>query len=353
MEKDNPILSIIVFLFVCILIPILDSPRIIAWGDAIKSSSFFHALVLNTASAGIHFRESDTVLGNLLKDGEYSWQIMRKSPMVKSLTLIEFPDTYDNLVVLPISKDEEVYNEVIAMEEEDYQEDIIKIDEMVKVIEEEVIIEEDTARLEGPFRILIVGDSLIAVGGGLGDPLERILLAYDDVSVKRQGIASTGLFNVKYFDWKTRIKELIYDYDPNIVIVFFGTNDSQGYINEQWNRDYSAKVNGFMSILKSEEIMTFWIGMPIMKKESFSRAMQNINRLQAEEAEKFDNIHYIATWGMLADNNGQYLSVMKDEKGVSRLLRLKDGIHLQYFAGEIVSRNIIGKMEEYIVLNSK
>ncbi|BFT94766.1 MAG: hypothetical protein MNSN_07060 [Minisyncoccus archaeiphilus] len=349
MEKDNPLMAIMIFLSVCIAVPILDSPRVSTWSEAFKGNSIFHVLVANDAAIGDGLRKSGSSLGEYLRTSEESWRRMKQSPIVKSTTLIEFRGEEEEGVGEGLVR---TVVPALLVEKEAVSEEV-KVSEEV-VVEEEVLIQEEVrSKIEGPFKILVVGDSFVAVGGGLGEPLERNLLSYEGVTVKRHGVVSTGLYNVKYYDWKVKIQELIKDYDPDIVIAFFGTNDSQGYINDKWNQSYAVKADAFMKILDEKDIMTFWIGLPIMKKESLSKAMQNINNILEGEAGKHDNIYYIPTWSILADEKGQYLSSIKDDKGVARLLRLKDGIHLQYFAGEIVSKEIIEEMGKYLVLKKK
>lgn len=340
-------MTIMIFLSVCIAVPILDSPRVSTWSEALKGNSIFHVLVANDAAIGDGIRKSGSSLGEYLRTSEESWQRMKQSPIVKSTTLIEFRGEEEEKVEEELV---ETVTPALLVEGKIVREEV---SEEIVVKEEVLIREEVRSKIEGPFKVLVVGDSFVAVGGGLGEPLERNLLSYEGVTVKRHGVVSTGLYNAKYYDWKAKIQELIKDYEPNIVIAFFGTNDSQGYINDKWNQSYAAKADAFMKILDEKDLMTFWIGLPIMKKESFSKAMQNINNILEGEAGKHDNIYYIPTWSILADEKGQYLSSMKDDKGVARLLRLKDGIHLQYFAGEIVSKEIIEEMGKYLVLKKK
>jgi len=218
----------------------------------------------------------------------------------------------------------------------------------------------NTTKMEPPFRILIMGDSFMAIGGGLGDPLERSFLAYKDVSVNRLGRVSSGLSVPSYFNWYTTAETLINQYNPNVAVVMFGANDGQGitssagkiiqYGQPGWNEEYAKKVGYFINILEKNNITIFWVGLPIMKDARFSAKVANLNSIYEAEAKNHENVYFISTWDSLADENGKYTSYLKDASGKSKLIRASDGIHLQYYAGYLLSAEIISKMQEVMNL---
>jgi hypothetical protein len=44
---------------------------------------------------------------------------------------------------------------------------------------------------------------------------------------------------------------------------------------------------------------------------------------------------------------------MKDESGKTKLLRTQDGVHLQYFAGTLVSKEVIKDVSEVLTFEKK
>jgi hypothetical protein len=213
------------------------------------------------------------------------------------------------------------------------------------------------------FRILIIGDSFMALGGGIGNPLEKDLLSYRDVAVYRFGKVSSGLSNPSYFDWNMKVQEMISQFNPNIAIIMLGANDNQNlktaegkfiwYSNQGWNEEYASRVSKFLKIFEENNITVFWVGQPIMRDSKFSGQMKALNSIDETEIKNHKNTYFISIWNLLADGQGNYTDYLPDADGKLKLARVWDGIHLQYFAGEIVSQEIIKEMRQVINLEPK
>jgi len=215
-----------------------------------------------------------------------------------------------------------------------------------------------------PFRILIVGDSFIAVGGGLGDPLEKTLLTYKQTVVTRQGKVSSGLSRQDYFDWPAQTKKLITQHNPNVAIMMFGANDSNpvidsngkivaSYGSAKWEEQYGKRIDQMLDLFKAANAETFVIGVPIMKNQKLSKAIEKLNSLYEKETRKYSNAHYFSTRNLLSDKNGDYTDSLLDKNGKKRRIRTSDGVHLQYYAGYYVTDAIIKGMKNYLNLNVK
>ncbi|MCU0653447.1 MAG: hypothetical protein MUD10_04270, partial [Candidatus Pacebacteria bacterium] len=81
-------------------------------------------------------------------------------------------------------------------------------------------------KISGPFRMLIVGDSFVAIGGGMGDPLEKTLLSQKDTIVTRLGKVSSGLARQDYFNWPATAQKMVTQHNPNVAIMMYGANDN-------------------------------------------------------------------------------------------------------------------------------
>jgi|GEM_PF-1086838 len=220
------------------------------------------------------------------------------------------------------------------------------------------------AKKSTPFRILIVGDSFMAIGGGLGDPLEKTLLSQKDTIVTRQGKVSSGLSRQNYFDWQALIKKMIEMHRPNVAVMMFGANDngpvidgngkilaSWGSVN--WDARYREHIDQVMDLFKNADAEIFVVGVPIMKNQALARDIKHINSLFEQEAAKYPKAHYVSTWELLADQNGNYTDYILDNSGKKRLVRTADGVHLQYYAGYYVSEAIVSQMRNYLDLQPK
>jgi hypothetical protein len=214
------------------------------------------------------------------------------------------------------------------------------------------------------YKILIIGDSFMAAGGGMGDPLEKTLLNFKNVAVARFGKVSSGLSRQDFFDWPAFAKKLIAQNNPNVAIMMFGSNDdkpiidSNGHViaswgSKSWDSQYSARIDQMLDIFKDQKAEVFVIGMPWMKNAKLSQNIKHFNSLYRAETAKYPNAHFISSWDLLSDKNGNYINYLTDKNGKQRLIRTADGVHLQYFAGYVVSDAIAADMEKYLSLQGK
>jgi hypothetical protein len=129
-----------------------------------------------------------------------------------------------------------------------------------------------------------------------------------------------------------------------------GTNDAQplavldknnqkkylAYGSNQWQEEYGRRVNNFLKIFTDKKITVFWIGLPIMRDKNFSEKMKLIDSIYEKQTSNFENSYFVSTWELLSDGEGNYAASLPDKNGQLRATRVSDGIHLTFFAGNIV-----------------
>ena len=237
------------------------------------------------------------------------------------------------------------------------QQSATKPGQNITKLKENIIQPEDNN--SNSLRSLIVGDSFMAVGGGLGDVVEKGVLNYGNIKVNRYGVVSSGLSRPDYFDWDSKIRELISKYKPNIAIVMFGANDNQSltdangniiakYGGQDWQKRYAKRVSDMLGVFKENNITVFWVGLPVMRNKGFSEDVENLNLIYQNECQQYQNAHFISTWKTLADNKGNYSAYLKDKQGNDELARIRDGVHLTYFGGALVTDEILKEMQEVL-----
>lgn len=376
-KQISPLLTIFIFISIIAILPFYESRRFSIWETQEPKQNIFTQAVLKYSLFSESFKAQVGLNKFFEKDQEF-WSKTKKSPILfeapkiktedKSISIQPIKDLLTDIseeiekntpAPLPPEPEKEVVPEKEEPKEE--PEEIIvpvaeqKIDDTIQNTQETNILKK-----EPPFRILIMGDSFMAVGGGLGDPIERTLLAYQGVTVSRFGRVSSGLTNSDYFNWNTNAETLINQFNPNVAIVMFGANDAQGIVSSAgypikygypgWNEEYTKRVKYFINILEKNNITTFWIGLPIMRDAYFCNKMANLNSLYEAEIKNHTNTYFISTWESLADANGKYTAYMKDINGKAKLIRASDGIHLQYYAGYLLSDQIILNMQKVLAL---
>lgn len=326
--------AILLFIFIIFTVPFYESKRAVIWETQRpkQQNEIFSSIILAYAQKSEEIKEKFG-LKDFFEKEHLFWLKIKKSPLV--------------------------FGEKIIPE----------IEEKTPGIEEKKIEEprEEIQKIEGPYRILILGDSFIAVYGGVGDPLERELLIYKDVEVFRLGRVSSGLSRPDYFNWDLTVQELIPQHKPNIAIVMVGSNDAQTLTDsegkivvgfkefgkEKWNEEYRRRVSELIKIFEENDIFVFWIGLPVMKDSIYAERINVLNKIYQAENLNHKNAKFISTWELLTDEMGNYTAYLPDEKGKQKLVRVSDGIHLTFFGGKIIVKEIIKKMEEVAIFEPK
>lgn len=355
--------AILLFILIVLILPFYDSKRVIMWGTQgeFQKQNVFLSLVL------LYAKESEKLkkgvgLDDFFERESSFWKTLKESPLVFQPTIIT--ESAEKIKI------EEIPEEIVKKDEEEKKDEEIKTEEN-KIEEKKEIptqsIEEKpkfSPKNYSLYRFLIIGDSFIAVRGGIGEILEGELLNYKDVTVKRLGKVSSGLSRPDYFNWEVEIINLISQYKPNIAVVMLSSNDAQSIITPKgnlianygspnWNEEYAKRVSSLLDIFEKNNITVFWIGFPVMKNKSFSDRIKNLNSIYEEECQKRKNAYFFSIWELLADEKGNYLSSLPDEKGIYRAIRLSDGIHLTYFGGKIVINEFLKVLKELTGIEAK
>ena len=325
---SNPKVAILLFVIAILVLGFFESKKVITWEAPRETENhynIFQSMILSYASFSEKIK-SELGLNNFFEKENNFWLKIKKSPLI-------FKE-----------------NQIISPEESKKEKPEPRL----------------LKKPEPPFRILIIGDSFIAVWGGVGEILEQGLISYKDVTVKRMGEVSSGLSRPDYFDWPSEARELVGEQSPNILIIMVGSNDAQSltinsdgritilnYGTEAWDKEYTKRVSDFLGIFEENNIFVFWIGFPIMENKTYSDKIKHFNSIYKKEIQNHQGAYFISTWELLADENGNYTDYLPDDEGNYRLVRLQDGIHLSHFGGEMVVKEVIKKMGERIKLEIK
>ena len=329
--------AIFILIFIILTVPFYESKRAVIWETQRpkQQNEIFSSIILAYAEKSEEIKEKYG-LKDFFEKEHLFWLKIKKSPLIFGEKII--------------SEKEEKTPEKKMIEEKKIEESEIKIE-----------------KIESPYRILILGDSFIAVYGGVGDPLERELLNYKDVEVFRLGRVSSGLSRPDYFNWNLTAKELISQYKPNVAIVMLGSNDAQAlttsegkvvvnfvkFGKEEWIKEYQNRVLELLKIFKENDIFVFWIGFPIMRDSKYSEKINILNKIYQAEVLNHKNAKFISTWELLADEKGNYTAYLLDEKGKQKLVRVSDGIHLTFFGGKILVKEVVENMTKVMQLELK
>ena len=210
-----------------------------------------------------------------------------------------------------------------------------------------------------PYRVLLVGDSSMAVSGGFGDILEQKMLAFDSVSVLRKGKVSSGLSRPDYYDWDQAAKAAVAEFNPNITIVMMGTNDAQSfeiiqngkkqvvaYGTPEWDKEYLNRTKSFINDFTGNDSILYWVGLPAMREPIYDQKIRHLAQIQQNAVRSNPMAKFISAADLMAGPQTAYQPFMADDKAIMRATRNSDGVHLSYFGGTILVGKIITQLKQ-------
>jgi hypothetical protein len=200
-----------------------------------------------------------------------------------------------------------------------------------------------------PLRIFIGGDSMV---GQFGPMLEN--------RAEKSGLVriteviyefDSGLTRPDFVDWPQRLREVNRVQDPEVIVLFFGGNDAQAiqiagdwheFGTDEWVEEYRRRVSDLMSELDGDNRDVYWIGMPIVRSDSFRQKVEVLNQIYRSEAERFECVTYVDSWQLFTGPGGGYSEYLVDASGDLVDMRLNDGIHLTTAGGIRLAETVFG-----------
>lgn len=212
-----------------------------------------------------------------------------------------------------------------------------------------------------PRKLLVVGDSLAI---GLSLSLRRSVTEFENVELIEEGKVSSGLANPKYYDWGRALRVFLNKYSPDIVVIMMGANDAK-YINpnekprspgnpsKTWPEVFSMRMESFLDALNEKNIPSYWIGLPIMGDPTYAKQAVIMNEIIKAECAKAKNSHFLDTWKLLADDQGNYSTFLPNAKGTKIKVRANDKIHFTVAGGDILTQSFLSTIAKDMGLRPK
>ena len=209
------------------------------------------------------------------------------------------------------------------------------------------------SKLTKPYRkFLFIGDSVML---DLGTQLQYTLKEkYNIADTKLDYKVSSGLNRIDYYDWYARTRELINDYQPDVIIVLFGGNDTQDIndyqgkyreiMTKEWQKAYQERVDKYAELLKYSSVQkVYWVGQSISNKSFYLNQFPVMNDIYKKASKVSGRIQFISTWDTFAEG-GQFTPVVADKSGKRGYVKVNDGLHFTSHGAQIISDLIIDKM---------
>ncbi|MCU1369673.1 MAG: hypothetical protein JWO77_867 [Ilumatobacteraceae bacterium] len=184
-----------------------------------------------------------------------------------------------------------------------------------------------------PLKVLVAGDSLV---GWIAPALEQELPAADPVDVIDDWKGSTGLVRTDYFDWPDRLTEDMADHDPDVVVLGFGGNDTQGITlddgsvlplgTDEWAAEYQRRIGDVLDIVEKPGRTVYWIGLPLTRSEAIETLRPVLAEAVDEEFASRPWAHFIDTRDALAPD-GEFTDQLPGDDGELVTTMAPDDIH--------------------------
>jgi uncharacterized protein len=183
-------------------------------------------------------------------------------------------------------------------------------------------------------RVYVAGDSFVDwIGYDLADYGKKD--GY--ITTRLDSKISSGLARPDYFDWPARLMQAMAgDPRPEAVVFMVGANDytdlrvdshtlARG--TPEWSAEYRKRAAEVMDIVGRSGAQFYWIGQPVMRDGARSKVAADINAAAEAEAAKRPWVHFVDTWSMFTDANGNYTAFLPGPDGELVRVRQEEGVH--------------------------
>jgi hypothetical protein len=199
--------------------------------------------------------------------------------------------------------------------------------------------------------VLVAGDSFAPwLYNSLGERGKREGLTATELDYKN----SSGLALNSFFDWPARLRELMAAASPpEAVVVFLGANDDKvmqagGKKIEQltpaWREEYTRRAGAVMDTVGQRGARLYWVGMPVMRDKWRRDNAAALNDSVRAAAADRPWVHFVDTWAMFADADGDFTTAKPDANGTMTVVRQEDGVHLTRVGTDWVAARVYAQM---------
>lgn len=200
-------------------------------------------------------------------------------------------------------------------------------------------------------RIMVVGDSLAQ---GLAASLQRRSRQVPGLDIIPSGIHSTGFTRYHELDWEAKLEELVAEHHPDAVVMWMGLNDFRaiadpearrryGFNSPDWVRIYAARIDALIGTLKRAGIPLYWVGLPVLRDETYNEGVRVIDRLQRDQVAARDET-WVPVVAATTAPDGSYMPYLPDTGAGIRRLRADDGAHFARAGYRIVADLVLAKI---------
>ena len=199
-----------------------------------------------------------------------------------------------------------------------------------------------------PARVLIIGDSMMKLPA---HALELALAGRAGVTTRAYTSIGSGLARLDSFDWMEKTRTLLAEFNPDMTLVWFGTNDRQPMQtadriikveDAEWPEEYARRVGALMDLITTPPAARMlWLELPDMRDDKIQKDVLLINRLVQTEAGKRSRVEFFLTRPILGHRPGKFTPYVIGPKGMPIQLRDPDGMHLNRAGADRLAEHLV------------
>ena len=168
---------------------------------------------------------------------------------------------------------------------------------------------------------------------------------------------STGFTRYQSLDLEQRLSQQLTDQPVDIAVIDFGANDTQGIVADghayalqspQWKALYAARRARFVTLLRSQGAMVYWIGLPKMRDRAYDNEIAQMNSFH-EVGMRAIGVPFIDVVPLSVDDAGQFNMHLRDPRtNETRLMRANDGIHMSMAGYQRLAAPLVDRIKRYL-----
>ena len=203
-------------------------------------------------------------------------------------------------------------------------------------------------------KVYIVGDS---DAGTFGPYLQTLLDGTLVTTTELNYKVSSGLARPDFFNWPLELEQKLPEVDPDIIVVTFGGNDSQGLSlpqdqlefvigdplqNEaEWSAEYQRRAGEVMDLLLQDDRHVIWVGIPNDDNPDVTEKLAIQDRAAKAAAAERPDLVFVDTWTRFSGRDGGWAEFVIDPRdNIGKDVRADDGFHLNQNGAEILAIDI-------------
>jgi lysophospholipase L1-like esterase len=215
---------------------------------------------------------------------------------------------------------------------------------------------------EHPAKVYVVGDS---DAGTFGPYLETLLDGTRVADTELNYQVSSGLARPDFFNWPEELAATLPEVDPDIVVVTFGGNDSQGLSlpqaelefmvgdpvanEEEWTEEYERRAGEVMDLLLENDRAVIWVGIPNDDNPEVTEKLAIQDRAVKAAAAERPDLVFVDTWSRFSGRDGGWAEFVVDPRDKQgKDVRADDGFHLNQTGAEILAIDIAVEVQEVL-----